>query len=249
VQLAILEKSAVASKMTFQEYYSKANELASKSDGKIEKFREAVKEMNLAIIPAVGIQEGAKTVATYNNARPLSRWIYEAKKGDVSQIISLDNKYFFVVAVTGTREAGIQSLEAMKENIKSVLMMEKTNEKFFQTVKERLAGITNIESAAEILGTTVSRQSGVSFGAIGSQSMDPVFIGAVAGAEENKLTGPVKGNLGIYLFNVDARNQGEFFTEQDAKMRNGQIFSFKLQQIQSILEKRADVKDSRLKFF
>ena len=79
--------------------------------------------------------------------------------------------------------------------------------------------------------------------------MDPVFIGAVAGAEENKLTGPVKGNLGIYLFNVDARNQGEFFTEQDAKMRNGQIFSFKLQQIQSILEKRADVKDSRLKFF
>ena len=249
VQIAILEKSAVASKQTFQEYYSKANELASKSDGKLEKFREAVKEMNLSVIPAVGIEEGAKTVATYNNARPLSRWIYEAEKGDVSQILSLDNKYFFVMAVTGVREAGIQSFDAMKENIKSVLMMEKTNDKMFQNIKEKLNGVANIETVAEILGTTVSRQSGVSFGAMGAQSMDPVFIGAVAGASENKITGPVKGNLGVYVFNVDMRNSGEFFTEQDAKLRTRQINSFKLQQIQGIFEKSAEVKDNRLKFF
>ena len=205
--------------------------------------------MNLAVIPAVGIEEGAKTVATYNNARPLSRWIYEAEKGDVSQIISLDNKYFFVMAVTGVREAGIQSFEAMKENIKSVLMMEKTNDKMHQNVKEKLNGVTNIETVAEILGTTVSRQSGVSFGAMGAQSMDPIFIGAVAGASENKLTGPVKGNLGIYVFNVDMRTQGEFFTEQDAKLKNRQMNSFKLQQLQGIFEKKAGVEDNRLKFF
>ncbi|MEZ7953603.1 MAG: SurA N-terminal domain-containing protein, partial [Bacteroidales bacterium] len=91
VQIALLEKSAVASKQTFQDYYSKANELASKADGKMEQFQAAVKEMNLSVVPAVGIEEGAKTVATYNNARPISRWIYEAKKNDVSQIISIDN--------------------------------------------------------------------------------------------------------------------------------------------------------------
>ena len=249
VQIALLEKSAVASKQTFQDYYSKANELASKADGKMEQFQAAVKEMNLSVVPAVGIEEGAKTVATYNNARPISRWIFEAKKNDVSQIISIDNKYFFVVAVTGVREAGIQPFDAIKDNIKTVLQMEKTNEKFFQSVKEKLAGTNSIETVAEILGTTVSKQSGISFGAMGAQSMDPVFIGAATSAPENKLTGPVKGNLGIYLFNVDARTQGEFFTEQDAKMRSGQMFSYKLQQLQSIFEKTGKVKDNRLKFF
>ena len=249
VQIALLEKSAVASKQTFQDYYSKANELASKADGKMEQFQAAVKEMNLSVVPAVGIEEGAKTVATYKNARPISRWIYEAKKNDVSQIISIDNKYFFVVAVTGVREAGIQPFDAIKDNIKTVLQMEKTNEKFFQSVKEKLAGTNSIETVAEILGTTVSKQSGISFGAMGAQSMDPVFIGAATSAPENKLTGPVKGNLGIYLFNVDARTQGEFFTEQDAKMRSGQMFSYKLQQLQSIFEKTGKVKDNRLKFF
>ena len=249
VQIALLEKSAVASKQTFQDYYSKANELASKADGKMEQFQAAVKEMNLSVVPAVGIEEGAKTVATYNNARPISRWIYEAKKNDVSQIISIDNKYFFVVAVTGVREAGIQPFDAIKDNIKTVLQMEKTNEKFFQSVKEKLAGTNSIETVAEILGTTVSKQSGISFGAMGAQSMDPVFIGAATSAPENKLTGPVKGNLGIYLFNVDARTQGEFFTEQDAKMRSGQMFSYKLQQLLSIFEKTGKVKDNILKFF
>lgn len=249
VQIALLEKSAVASKQTFQDYYSKANELASKADGKMEQFQAAVKEMNLSVVPAVGIEEGAKTVATYKNARPISRWIYEAKKNDVSQIISIDNKYFFVVAVTGVREAGIQPFDAIKDNIKTVLQMEKTNEKFFQSVKEKLAGTNSIETVAEILGTTVSKQSGISFGAMGAQSMDPVFIGAATSAPENKLTGPVKGNLGIYVLNVDARVQGEFFTEQDAKMRSGQMFSYKLQQLQSIFEKTGKVKDNRLKFF
>jgi len=153
------------------------------------------------------------------------------------------------MAVTGVREAGIQSFEAMKENIKSVLMMEKTNDKMHQNVKAKLNGVSNIETVAEILGTTVSRQSGISFGAMGAQSMDPVFIGAVAGASENKLTGPVKGNLGIYVFNVDMRTQGEFFTEQDAKLRNRQMNSFKLQQLQGIFEKMAKVEDNRLKFF
>lgn len=249
VQIALLEKSAVASKQTFQDFYSKANELASKADGKMEQFQAAVKEMNLSVVPAVGIEEGAKTVATYKNARPISKWIYEAKKNDVSQIISIDNKYFFVVAVTGVREAGIQPFDAIKDNIKTVLQMEKTNEKFYQNVKEKLAGTTSIETVAEILGTTVSKQSGISFGAMGAQSMDPVFIGAATSAPENKLTGPVKGNLGIYVLNVDSRVQGEFFTEQDAKMRSGQMFSYKLQQLQSIFEKTGKVKDNRLKFF
>ena len=249
VQIALLEKSAVASKQTFQDFYSKANELASKADGKMEQFQAAVKEMNLSVVPAVGIEEGAKTVATYKNARPISKWIYEAKKNDVSQIISIDNKYFFVVAVTGVREAGIQPFDAIKDNIRTVLQMEKTNEKFYQNVKEKLAGTTSIETVAEILGTTVSKQSGISFGAMGAQSMDPVFIGAATSAPENKLTGPVKGNLGIYVLNVDARVQGEFFTEQDAKMRSGQMFSYKLQQLQSIFEKTGKVKDNRLKFF
>jgi peptidyl-prolyl cis-trans isomerase D len=205
--------------------------------------------MNLVPIPAMGIEEGAKTVATYKNARELSKWVYGAKKDEVSQIISIDNKYFFVATVTAIREEGIPSLASMESTITTILKREKSNEKMLAKVKEEVKGMTNIEEIAAKLGTTVNKQSGISFGAIGSQSFDPIFIGSVAGAKENTLTGPVKGNVGIYIFNVDARQTGAFFTENDAKAKASQMFSYQLQLLQGVFEKGGEVKDHRARFF
>ena len=249
VQLAILEKSAVASKETFQKYYSQANDLASKSAGKVENFNKLIKEMNLVSIPAMGIAEGAKTVATYKNAREISKWAYSAKRGEVSQIISIDNKYFFVATVTAIREEGIPSLEAMEKSITNILKREKSNELMLAKVKESVKGLTSLDEMANKLGTTVSKQSGLSFGSMGSQSFDPIFVGSVAGAKENTISGPVKGNIGIYIFNVDARQTGAFFTENDAKAKASQIFTYQLQLLQGVFEKGGDVKDNRARFF
>ncbi|MGE4415272.1 MAG: peptidylprolyl isomerase, partial [Bacteroidales bacterium] len=129
------------------------------------------------------------------------------------------------------------------------LRREKANEKMVESVKEQIAGLTTLEEIAEKLGTTVSTQSGVSFGAPGSRSFDPKFVGAVTGAEVNKLTGPIAGNIGVYVFNVDSRETGAFFTEDDAKQRQQQSFSLQIQRLPAILEKMSEVKDNRAKFF
>jgi len=249
VQLAILVKEALASKETFQTFYATANDLATKSEGKIGKFNAAVKEQKLTTLPATGIEAGAKTVATYKNAREISRWAYEAKVGDVSQIIALDNKYFFIVALTAANEAGIPELEAVEAKIAEVVKKEKSEQKAVAQVAEKIKGLATIDQIATALGSTVSKQSGISFGAQGSQSFDPKFIGAVSGSEVNKLVGPVGGTVGVYVFNVDARQTGAFFTEDDAKAKNNQILSYKMQMLSPILEKAASVKDNRAKFF
>ncbi len=249
VQLAILEKGAVASKETFQNYYSQANELASKADGKIEMFNKLTQEKNLVPLQANNIPEGAKTIASYNNAREITRWAYQAQVGDVSQIISIDNKYFFIVALTKVREAGIPSMESLKNEIIAEIRKEKVQEKAVSKVKEQIAGLNTLGEIAEKLGTTISSQTGVSFGAPGSQSFDPKFIGYVCGAEPNTLVGPVAGNVGVYIFKVDKRDTGAFFTEDDAKARSSQALGYQVQMIPAILEKNAKVKDNRAKFF
>lgn len=249
VQLAVLEKEAVASKETFQTYYSQANEVASKSAGNIDKFNEVLSEMNLYALPALNIAEGAKNVANYSNAREISKWVYEADKGEVSQIISIDNKYFFIVAVTEVREKGIPPVEKIEKEIASVLRREKSNEKVLATIKEQVSGLNSLEAIAEKLGTTVSTQSGVSFGAAGSRTFDPKFVGAVSGAPVNTLVGPIAGNVGVYIFNVDSRETGAFFTEDDAKQQQNQAFARQVQMIPFILSELAEVEDNRAKFF
>ena len=115
--------------------------------------------------------------------------------------------------------------------------------------KENINGLKTLDEIAAKLGATVSKQSGISFGAVGTQAFDPKFIGAVCGAKENVLTGPVEGSVGVYVFNVDARQTGAFFTEDDAKKRSLQMFSYQIQLLPNIFEKAAKVKDNRPKFF
>jgi len=249
VQLAILEKGATAGRETFQTYYTQANELASKSAGKFENYNNTVREMNLSPVPAVNIAPNAKSIAAYPNARELVRWAYEAKRGDVSQIISIDNKYFFVATLTGIRDAGIPSVEELSFEISTIIKKEKSDAKMVAEIKTQIEGLTDIESVAEKLGTTVSTQSGIAFGAASTMMMDPKFIGAAASASENRLTGPIGGSIAAYVFKVHERNTGAFFTEDDAKTKQLQAVSYQIQMIPYIMEKAAGVVDNRAKFF
>lgn len=249
VQLAVLVKDVIASRATFQEYYSQANDLATRSEGKIENFNNIAKEENLRVYNANGIIDGAKTVATYDNARELSRWAYEAKVGDVSQIITVDNKYFFVAALTSIKEEGYTPIEEVQGQIRMTLMNRKKGEKIAAQMKAETEGLSTMEQIAEKLGTTVSHEDAVSFGAFSSRSFDPAFIGAVAGAELNKIEGPVVGNVGVYMFNVTDRETGAFYTEDDAQRRNMQSAQYQMRMLPSVWTDQAGVKDTRAKFF
>ena len=78
---------------------------------------------------------------------------------------------------------------------------------------------------------------------------EPAFLGAVAGATPNTLSGPVAGNAGIYVFSVVNRETGSFYTDSDAKIRANQIQSYQINSLPSILTEMADIVDNRARFF
>ena len=249
MQVAIMVKEAVASKATYSDFYAKANEIASKAEGNIEKFNAAAKEMNAPVYPAIRVLPGAKTLANYQHTREISRWANESKVGDVSPIITVDNKYFFVVALTGIHPEGYASLNEVYTDIQNYLMVEKKGQKVAEQTKAEIAGATTIEEVAEKLNTTVSNQSGVAFASLTSQQLDPKFIGAVAGAAENTLVGPVVGEIGVYYFVVKGKEVGAFYTEDDAKARNAQLFNSISRVVPAIISEGAEITDARYRFF
>ncbi len=162
-QVAILVKESVASKATYSDFYAKANDIATKSEGSREKFNAAAKEMGVAVYPAFRVLPGAKTLANYQHTREISRWANESKVGDVSPIITVDNKYFFVVALTAVHPEGYASLNEISGDIKNYLLIKKKGEKVAEETKAAVAGAATIEEVAEKLNTTVGNQSGVAF--------------------------------------------------------------------------------------
>lgn len=249
VQLAVLVKEAVAGKQTYANYYAKANELVTKSEGNLDKFNAAVKELNLNSYPALRVLPSAKTIANYERAREITRWMNENKTGAVSPILSVDNKYFFVVAITGEREDGIANINEVAPSIKQMLTLEKKGEKVAAETRELVSGVSNIEAIAEKLGTTVNHQTGVAFSSLTSQQLDPKFVGAIASAKEGELVGPVIGEIGVYYFSVNGKEIGAFYTEDDARQRKAQEFAYMTRALPMIMAEGAQVKDERYKFF
>lgn len=248
-QVAVLVKESVASKETFNSYYVKANDIAAKSEGKYELFKTACQEAGLYPIAQKKMAESARELGGYTGTRDITRWAYEAKVGQVSPIITVNNDSFFVVALTGIHKEGYAPVEEVKASIEMYLKNQKLAEARRAEVEGKIAGLTDMNAIAEALGTTVSSRDGISFSSMSQQGFDPAFIGAVSGAQEGVVTGPVKGNYGVYVFVVKSRDTGAFYTEDDARMRDRQMAQFATQTILPVMMDAADVKDNRARFY
>ena len=248
-KFAILEKTAVPGKETVNGFYSKANTLATKAAGKYENFQNALKEEGVYAHPVNRMLESADRLGAIENTKEVTRWAYEAKVGDVSNIITVNNNYFIVAALKGIHKEGFTPVAEVAENIKNILYDEKVMDKKAAEVSEKIAGLNDMQAIAEALGTTVSTKDGISFSSMTAQGLDPMFIGAASASEDGKICGPVKGNIGVYVYKVTGRDTGAFFTEDDAKVRDAQMAQYAAQMLVPVMMDDAEVKDNRARFF
>ena len=247
-QVALFEKEILSSKETFNKYYNDANRVATLAGGKYANYRAACDSLG-TYSHSMNITESTDTYGSIGHAKEVTRWAFDNKPGKVSNIITVDNNYFFVVAVTGAHKEGIAPVSEVAPQIKNQLYSEKYAEKRRAEVAEQIAGLTDLEAIAEKLGTSVNTQSDVAFASMAARNLDPKFVGAIAAAPEGKVCGPVAGSIGVYVFEVKGRETGAFYTESDAKLAHDQIQNYAAQMIVPAMMQDAGVKDNRARFF
>ena len=252
-KVAILSKEASVSHETFSRIFAQASKVVDKSDAYIKNFEAYAHENNLDLIPATRIAGGAKTIAGYDNMKEVSRWLFEAEVGDVSSVMTIDNKYFVVAALQRIHPDGYAEISEIAPQIKDMLTMQKKVDKLAAETKEKVGNVSTIEEVAEKLALTVSNSPDVTFSSLGStQQLDPLFIGSVAqagAANNNNVVGPVKGDLGVYYFQIKDKKIGAFYTDSDAKMKaSNSIYSI-LNSLSQIICDKEKVVDQRYKFY
>ena len=248
-KVAVLVKTAVPSKETVNSFYAKANTLATKSAGKYDNFVKAVAEEGVYAHPINKMLEGTDRLGAIENTKEVTRWAFDAKVGDVSNIITVNNNYFIVAALKGIHKEGYTPVDEAAASIKNILYSEKAIAKKAEEVSAKIAGLNDMQAIAEALGTTVSTKDGIAFSSLSAQGLDPKFIGAASASEEGKICGPVQGNIGVYVYKVTGRDTGSFFTEDDAKVRDAQMAQYAAQMLLPVMMDDADVKDNRARFF
>ncbi len=246
-KVAVFEKATLPSKETYAEIYNKANILAVRTAGKYANYKAACDSTGI-YSRSMTINEGTDTYGSIGHAKEVTRWAFDNKPGKASGIITVDNNYFFVVAVKDAHKEGYAKVSEVAENIRTQLYREKYSEKHCKDVADKIAGLTSLDAIADKLGSTVSNLSDVSFSTNSAPTTEPSFIGAVAAAKEGVITGPVAGIMGTYVFQVNGRETGAFYTEDDAKAAQARMDSYHAQMLLPLMMDKT-VDDNRARFY
>lgn len=194
-RIATQKHGVLASKDTKDAIYKEVCEFARNAKTSTEGFdAKASSSMN--------VNKGSRNVPGLANSIEVVRWANEAKVGDVSDIIKLNDGYV-VAVVTAIDEAEYKSLEKVTAEIKSLL----TAQKKAALLKEKMQGAT-LEEIAANAGATVKEFSGVktSSSLVPGMGLEPRVIGAlesVTAEGAGKLLPLVEGKSGVYAIVVD----------------------------------------------
>lgn len=244
-QVAILEKTSLASKETFNKYYAEVNTFATLTNGSYEGYKKAV-DSTKVYSHSLNVTEATSSYGAVDQAKEVTRWIFDNKAGKASNIITVNNNFFFVAAVKDIHKEGYASVKEVAPMIRERLYSEKIQAKKLSEVASKIQGLTSIDAVADALGVTVDRNEGLS---LSSRSVDPAVLGAAAVAKDGAVFGPVPGSMGVYVLSVDNRQTGSFYTEEDAKNLNAQKSQYLSQMIISVMSEYDNVKDNRERFF
>ena len=249
---AVVKKTIDFSKDTYNAAYNKFSSFVSANRTADDIVKNAPKS-GYQVQERKDVTTAEHYLGNIRGTREALKWLFEAKEGDISPMYECgDNNHLLVVVLDKIHKAGSRGLdeEQVKEFVKQEVLKDKKAEQLLAKAKD----IKSIADA-KAKGASVDSVSQITFSA-------PVFI-ASTGASEPSLSGavaatakgafskaPVKGNAGVYLFQVvDKVNRD---VKYDAKAQEEKMRQRAMQyasQFTNELYRKANVTDNRYLFF
>ena len=246
VKLAILAREVTPSSKTYSVIYNQAKQFIV-ANNSAEALEAAAQEAGLTVVPQYNLTETTDKVGQLKSSRPIVRWAFEAKEGQVSDVFECGQQ-FIVAALTEVNDGEYRPLDA----VRAELTYEATNNAKAEYIKKQLKGVTTLEAAAEALNQKVQNVERVSLSdsRFGNAGMEPAVIGKVLAIGENEVSEPVQGKTGVFMVKRGAANNAaeSAFNAESEKAQLASRFSYLPYQALQIVEDKAEVTDNRANF-
>lgn len=249
VKIAILERKVTPSSRTYSKIYNNAKQFAANSKDAAA-FSKLAEDSSYFVRPGE-VFKATRKVGAIPQSRQLVRWAFEHEKGDVSDVFDCGNQ-FVVAVVTDVKEKGYRSLESVSDQLKAELLKEKKGDMIVKNITERQS--SSLSDLATSLNVEVKDATGVNFDSyqFGGAGFEPAVIGRASTMEaENTLSSPIKGNAGVYVLQLSAKqgNESAFDEKSEAiKIESRMAYALPFQ-LQQTLRAKAEIVDNRLNFY
>lgn len=207
-QAAVVKRTIDFSKETYRAAYNKFSSFVSANQTAADVEKNAAKS-GYRVQEAKEITTSQHYLAGIHSTREALKWLFDAKQGDVSPLYECgDNNHLLLVVLDRINPVGYRSLNdpQVKEMVKAEVIRDKKAEQ----IVAKLNGVTSI-SAAKTKGGVVTPVNQVTFASpvflTATGASEPALSGAVAATAKGAFSKtPVKGNAGVYMFQVTGRS-------------------------------------------
>ena len=245
VKLAILERKVTPSSRTYSVLYNEAKQFVVNNQTE-DLFRGAAAEAGMNLQPAYALNKNTDKVADLKSSRPIVRWAFEAKEGQVSDVFECGDK--FVVALL--TEISEDEYRPMKD-VQGELTLKATNRKKAALISKEMEGLGSLEEAAQKFNTTVQNAEAVTLSSyrLGNGGSEPAVIGKALAINANTLSRPVEGRNGVYMLVASDKKTAEAeFNEQTEVQQLNNRYAYLPYQLINMVEEKSEVVDNRYNF-
>lgn len=249
---AVIKKSIDFSKDTYSAAFNKFSQFVSENQT-IEAMEKNAAKYGYKVQERQGVSNAEHNIAGIRSTREAMKWLFDAKKNAVSPLYECgNNDHLLVLALTEITPKGY--ISKSNAQVAQYLKSEVIKDKKAAQIMEKIKGVKSVAEAQK-KGGKVSDVNQITFSApvfiSETGASEPALSGAVAATAQGKFSAaPVKGNAGVYLFQVKSKNTRtqeykEGVYEMSLKQKAMQYAGNFMQELFA----KANVKDNRYLFF
>lgn len=253
---AVIKKEIRFSDNTYSKAYNRFSQFVTQSQASLADLQKHATKFGYTVQDLNDFATSSHTVGNVGGSgiRDAIKWIFEAMEGQVSQLFEAgkENDHLLVLCMTKIHPQGYRPWDDAQ--VKEILKREVIRDKKAEMIMAKLKGVNSI-AAAQAKGAKVSTVNQITFAAPAfiqaTGAAEPALSGAVAATAQGKFCStPVKGNAGVYVFQVVKKQMrpAKYNEEQQIQMCRQRAMQYMGNFMQDLVF-GAGVVDNRYLFF
>lgn len=250
-KVAVVKREVEFSKETYNAAYNKFSQFVAQNTT-IDSMVKNAEESGYTLMPRTDLSSAEHYVGGVRSTREALKWIFAAKPGEVSPLYECgENDHLMVVALDKIHEAGYRDINSVAEMLRAEIRRDKKAEKIMEEMKKynSIAQVKGMKDAVSdsVKHVTFSAPAYISV----TRSSEPVIGAVAAKTAANKVSAPIKGNGGVYMIQVYAKEKGseKFDAKQEEATLTNMAVCIAGNQLINDLYQKAKVVDQRYLFF
>lgn len=224
------------------------NQFISDADIKTN-FTDKAREAGYSVVPSSTISSTDHRLSQIPGSRQIVNWAFNEKEGTIKKFDLTNTRV--VARIDKLIPSGVAPISEVSDYIKSQLIRDKKAEKIMEDLKVK--NISSLQGYAEAMDSDIDSVRFVNFNTnnISNLGFEPVLNAHAAYSPLNTLIGPIKGNRGIFVVNINNREKSSKAydaTEQKAQLHSNTLYRLQAQAIE-VLRDKMKVVDNRYKFY